>query len=299
MVAKQPATGNNIQLSSNNGSRYEYIDCGDQPYGGSSGSGIYMNQCNSITIGICTIRNQYYGTNFSNTPGVIIDQLDFYKDDWQLSNGSNGISYNSQYGTYHQANAECKILGGEWDVPPYMYGANVYTDNVVINYTSTPSYQYDSWLFCKNFDGNAGEYKNFYRHGTVNPDTSTRHTASGFSWKIDISNSTPKISSPLEWELSKVIVNANAQVTASIWVYRDGTGVNGGIRVKASAIEGVTSKIDAVISDTTINSWVQCSLTFTPTASGTVTIYAMGYYSSSGGNTNHNVWLDDFSVTQA
>jgi len=296
IVAKQPATGNNLQLSSNNGSRYEYLDIGDQPYGGSSGSGVYMYNCNSTTVGICTVRNQYYGTNLQNCPGIIMDRLDLFKDDWQLVNGSNGVSYNSQYGTYHQSNAECKVLGGTWEVAPYMYGSNLYTDNVILNYSGSPAYQNDNWIFAKNHDGTAGDFKNFYRYGTVNPDTSIRHTASGFSWKIDISSSTPLSSSPLEWELSKVICNANAQVTASIWVYRDGTGVNGGIRVKASAIEGVASKIDAVINDTTINSWVQCSLTFTPTSAGTVTIYAMGYYID---NSGHNVWLDDFTVTQA
>ena len=81
-----------------------------------------------------------------------------------------------------------------------------------------------------------------------------------------------------------------------IWVYRDGTGVNGGIRVKSGAIGGVTSNVDAVISDTTINSWVECSLTFTPTEAGAVTVYAMGYYINS---TSHYVYLDDFSATQA
>tara|TARA_B100000287_G_scaffold364909_1_gene359361 strand:- start:1 stop:2670 length:2670 start_codon:yes stop_codon:yes gene_type:complete len=296
IVAKQPATGHNVYLTSSNGNRYEYLDLGDQPYGGSSNSGIYANQCTGLSVGICTVRNQYYGTNFQNCPDVIFDRLDFFKDDWDRSHGSNGVSYNSQYGTYHQSNAESKIFSGTWEVAPYIYGSNVYTDNVLFNYSGNPSYQYDNWIFCKNYDGTAGEFKNFYRHGTVNPDTSTRHTASGYSWKVDIDNGNPTSSSPIEWEVAKVIVNANAQVTASIWVYRDGTGVNGGLRVKANAIEGVTSKIDAVISDTTVNSWVQCSLNFTPTSSGTVTIYAMGYYIN---NASHNVWLDDFSVTQA
>ena len=296
IVAKQSATGNNVQMNSSNGNRIEYLDLGDQPNGGANTTAFYMSQSTGTTIGICTIKNQYYGTQFTNTGTVVIDTLDFIKEDWERSNGSNGYSNNSQYGTYNQSNAVLKALGGTWDVRPYLYGSDVYTDNVTFNYTSDPSYQQNNWLFCKNHDGVSGEYRNFYRYGTVNPDTSIRHTASGFSWKIDVNSGTPISSSPIEWELSKVIVNANAQVTASIWVYRDGTGVNGGIRVKASAIEGVTSKIDAVISDTTINSWVQCTLTFTPTAAGTVTIYGMGYYINS---TSQNVWLDDFTVTQA
>jgi len=85
-------------------------------------------------------------------------------------------------------------------------------------------------------------------------------------------------------------------VTCKIWVYRDGTGVNGGLRVKSGAVEGVTANVDAVITDTTINSWVECSLTFTPTEAGAVDIFAMGYNVS---NTSHNVYLDDFSASQA
>ena len=73
-------------------------------------------------------------------------------------------------------------------------------------------------------------------------------------------------------------------------------GVNGGLRVKNGAIAGVTANVDGVITDTTVNSWVECSMTFTPTEAGAVDIYAMGYYVN---NTSHNVYLDDFSASQA
>jgi hypothetical protein len=281
-------------------SRYHNIDMGDSPYGGSTSYGLRMSNSNGMTVGICTIRNTYYTMRNENTPGVVFDLFDVIAEDTSLEHGSNG-SNNVQYAMYNGSNSDCKILGGTWDKMPYMDGSDIFTDNVVFNDTNNPTFSKPNRLLCKNFDGNnSGEYKNFYQYGHVLPDTSTRHTASGFSWKIDVSSSSAIKSAPIEWEVAKVICNANAQVTASIWVYRDGTGVNGGIRVKASAIGGVgTSNIDAEISDTTVNSWVQCSLTFTPNEPGTVAIYAMGYIPSSGGSTSHNVWLDDFSVTQA
>jgi len=297
---KQVSQSYTLNLSYTNGCRIERLEAGDCASGGGSVQGFRMYQNSGITIGIATIGNCYYGTYFENAGDVVIDQLDLYKDDWSLANGSNGYSSNMQYSTHNRYNSEAKILGGEWDVRPYMTGSDIKTDGVIFNFTGDPQFQSGDRLLCKNYDGSSGVYKNFYQYGTVEPDTTTRHTASGFSWKIDISGSGASLSSPLEWEVSKVIVNANAQVTCSIWVYRDGTGVNGGLRVKPSAIEGVgSSNVDAVISDTTINSWVQVSLNFTPTAAGTVSIYAMGYYSPSGGSTSHNVWLDDFSVTQA
>jgi len=298
---KQVSQSNTVYIAYTTGCRIERLEAGDCASGGGSVQGfrLYQNY-GGITVGIATVANCYYGTYFENASDVVIDKLDLPVEDWSRENGSNGYSNNMQYGTYHRYNSTTKILGGTWDKYPYMTGSDILTDNVIFNFSGSPQFSQNNRLLCKNYDGSSGVYKNFYQHGTVEPDTSIRHTASGFSWKIDISSSTASFSSPIEWEVAKVICNANAQVTASIWVYRDGTGVNGGLRVKASAIEGVgSSNIDAYISDTTNNSWVQVSLNFTPTASGTVSIYAMGYIPSSGGSTSHNVWLDDFTVTQA
>lgn len=299
MKALHAAQSYTVEFNNCSG-RYEYMEIGDCPYGGSTSYGVRMYNSTGITVGVCTIRNTYYTMRNMNAPDIVFDKLDVIAEDNTLANGSNG-SNNVQYAMYNESNSDCKVLGGEWDKMPYFDGSDCFTDNVVFNDTSNPSFSKSNRLLCKNYDGNnSGEYKNFYRYGNVDPDTSTRHTASGFSWKIDINSSSATQSAPVDWEVAKVICNANAQVTASIWVYRDGTGVNGGIRVKASAIGGVgTSNIDAVISDTTVNSWVQCSLTFTPNESGTCSIYAIGYIPSSGGSTSHNVWLDDFSVTQA
>tara|TARA_B100000287_G_scaffold367072_1_gene362611 strand:+ start:1086 stop:3752 length:2667 start_codon:yes stop_codon:yes gene_type:complete len=294
---KQGAQSYILNIYNCKNSKYHYIDCGDAAQGGSTSYGLRINNCNGVTVGIATLKNTYYSMQNQNSPDVVFDRLDVIQEDWQLSNGANGTT-NVQYAMYNNTNARVKVLGGTWDRMPYLNGSDVLTDNVVFNDTSNPQFGQPNRLLCKNYDGNSsGEYRNFYQYGTVNPDTSTRHTASGFSWKIDIDSSTATSGAPVEWELAKVICNANAQVTASIWVYRDGTGVNGGIRVKPSAIGGVgSSNIDAVISDTTINSWVQVSLNFTPNEAGTCSIYAMGYYVS---GTSHNVWLDDFSVTQA
>ena len=292
------ATGNCIQMESCNNNRLEEITV-EALKGGTYPVAIRINNSSGCTVGIMTVKNTYYGTQFQNSPDIVVDKFDFLEEDYTRANGSNGYQMN-QYPTYNQSNAVAKYLGGTWCKMPYLYGSDVYTNNVVFLATSDPNFQQSNRLLCKNFDGNnSGEFKNYYRYGNVLPDTSTRHTASGYSWKIDISSSTATEGVPVEWELGKIICNANAQVTASIWVYRDGVGVNGGIRVKASALGGITSQVTANITDTTINSWVQCSMNFTPNEAGTVSIYAIGYCSPTGGNVSHNVWLDDFTVTQA
>ena len=300
MVGKHIAQSYGCQLSYTSGCRVEYIDAGDAPNNAGSVQGFRMYQnYGGITIGIATISNCYYGTYFENAGDVVLDKVDCILEDYDRANGSTGYSNSMQYGFYTRYNSESRVKGGTWDRKPYLDGSDIFTDNVIFNFTNTPQFSSNYKMLCKNYDGTSGVYKNFYQYGTVEPDTSTRHTASGFSWKIDISSGSASITSPIDWEVAKVICNANAQVTASIWVYRDGTGVNGGLRVRSGASAGVTADVDAVISDSTSGSWVQVSLNFTPTEAGAVSIYAMGYESPSGGNSSHNLWLDDFSVTQA
>ena len=300
MVGKHIAQSYGCALSYSTGCRVDYIDAGDSPGSGGSVQGFRMYQnYGGVTVGILTVSNCYYGTYFENSGDVVLDKVDLIREDWDLSNGSNGYQNNMQYGFYTRYNSEARVKGGQWDKQPYLDGSDIFTDNVILNYSSSPNFTGNYRILAKNHDGTSGEYKNFYRYGTVEPDTSTRHTASGWSWKIDISSSSASPTSPIDWEVAKVICNANAQVTASIWVYRDGTGVNGGLRVKSGAAAGITADINAVISDNTSGSWVQCSLNFTPTEAGAVAIYAMGYQPTSGGNNSHNLWLDDFSVTQA
>ena len=251
-----------------------------------------------MTVGIMSYRDYYYGIQSQQTE-VSVDY--FYETrltstEYSRSNGGNGRNMN-QYPLYTGTSGPITInQGGITTSQYYLYYAPLKSNNLIDNYTSSHNFGSGRALYAKNHDGVSGAVLTQYQYGTVEKETSIRHTASGVSWKIDISSSNASVSSPIEWLLSKLVVNANAAVTCKIWVYRDGTGVNGGLRVKSGAVEGVTANVDAVITDTTINSWVECSLTFTPTEAGAVDIFAMGYNVS---NTSHNVYLDDFSASQA
>ena len=290
----------NAYYMQNGGNRFDRMFGSDQGWGSGSSYGIRIGSNESgFSVGVATSLNCYYGMYCSDSLDWSIDTLDVKQEDWNQANGSYGNKV-VQYSLYTGQQANCLVRGGTWCARPYVQQSDMKLENVVFDFTDNPQFQqYDAKVLCKNFDGVAGAYKNYFRYGSVEPETSIRHTSSGVSWKIDISTSSASPTTPLTWELSKVVCNANAQVTVSIWVYRDGTGVNGGIRVKANAIAGVSSNVDAVISDTTINSWVQCTLTFTPTEAGAVSVWAIAYQSPSGGNNSHNVYLDDFSVSQA
>jgi hypothetical protein len=274
------------------------LNHGRWPGGGPSGTSFYSNRSTGMTVGIMSYRDYYYGIQSQQTE-VSVDY--FYETrltstEYSRSNGGNGRNMN-QYPLYTGTSGPITInQGGITTSQYYLYYAPLKSNNLIDNYTSNHNIQSGMAWYSKNHDGVSGAVLTQYQYGSVEKETSIRHTASGVSWKIDVLNSNASSANPIQWLLTKLIVNANAAVTCKIWVYRDGTGVNGGLRVKKGAVAGVTSQVDAVITDTTVNTWVECSLTFTPTEAGAVDIFAMGYYES---NASHNVYLDDFSATQA
>lgn len=287
-----------VSTYDNKSLHFERMNYGRWPGGGPSPYGIEYNQSTGMTIGIASFRDCYYGIRCNNTHA----QVDYFyetrltSDEYSRANGGNGRNMNQYVFYTAQAGPITIAQGGITTSQYYMQYADIRTNNVVDNYTSSHSYGTGRALYAKNHDGVSGAVLTQYQYGAVEKETTIRHTASGVSWKIDINSSSAGLNSPIEWLLTKLIVNANAAVTCKIWVYRDGDGVNGGLRVKSGAVAGVTANVDGVITDTTINSWVECSLTFTPTEAGAVDIYAMGYYTN---NASHNVYLDDFSATQA
>ena len=285
-----------IYFSYNYTVNLEYVRSGRYPRGGPSPTAFYSYQNDGpITVGILSTVDCYYGLRSYQRPLNINYFYEEYRP-WALSEGGNG--YNpTQYSIYTEQSGQIKIVSGGITSSRYYAGnEKIYLNNVVDNYTSSHYVNIGQAIYAKNYDAVAGQVLNQYQYGTVEKETSIRHTASGVSWKIDVSSSSANSGAPIEWLLTKLVVNANSAVTCKIWVYRDGTGVNGGLRVKSAAIAGVTANVDAVITDTTVNTWVECSLTFTPTEAGAVDIYAIGYYVN---NNNHNVYLDDFSASQA
>ena len=271
------------------------LNAGRWPGGGPSPAAVNINRSTGSQIGIVSARDCYYLLQ-SEYGDTNVDYFYEEKSDTTKSTGGNSYT-NTQYCLYSNQGGNIKIKqGGITTSLYYAYYAPIYLNNVVDNYSGSHNVQNNHAIYAKNYDGVSGQVLNKYQYGTVEKETSIRHTASGVSWKIDVSSSSASLATPIEWLLTKLIVNANAAVTAKIWVYRDGTGVNGGLRVKNGAIAGVTANVDGVITDTTVNSWVECSMTFTPTEAGAVDIYAMGYYVN---NTSHNVYLDDFSASQA
>ena len=148
-----------------------------------------------------------------------------------------------------------------------------------------------------NYQGVITDQRTYYVNGsTILSDTSTRHTASGISWKMTPSVSTtagnPTSNSPLSLPVATIACNASALVTASVWVYRTSTSVNTSFVCPGGQISGVSSDVVATAA-AAINTWEQLTITFTPSQQGVVQLYVQCYGAAA------DIFVDDFAVSQA
>lgn len=154
-----------------------------------------------------------------------------------------------------------------------------------------------------NYNDTANDHRLYYINCLVTSDSSVTQSGSGYSWKMTPLSTTTKytrdVDSPLEFNIAKVAVAANAQVTATIYARRTGTSTNDYVSLAALLINngsvGLTSDIKSSALSAGANTWQQLTLTFTPTVAGVATISAL----MSASSTSNSVFVDSLSITQA
>jgi hypothetical protein len=145
----------------------------------------------------------------------------------------------------------------------------------------------------KNFDNVSGDSRNYFGKGYIFPETSTRHTASGYSWKFQPSQS--GIANSLLLDIGKVIVNGGSLVSISVWTYNSSpSNPTGFLRIKQNSDLGMTANADADTTSNSSNTWTKITASFTPSAAGIIEIQ-LGAHGGSGGH----MFFDDVEVTQA
>lgn len=145
-----------------------------------------------------------------------------------------------------------------------------------------------------NHDRTAGNYYMRNVQGEIQSDTTTRHTASGISWKMGIFSSTTKLFNPLILPIAKIACVANAEVTIKAWFKKShATYIGAKLVCRYGQIAGISSDVIATKADDT--DWEELTITFTPTEYGVVEIEAWAYYITSGAY----VYVDDLTITQA
>lgn len=129
--------------------------------------------------------------------------------------------------------------------------------------------------------------------GVIQTNTTVRHTASGYSWKMS-HNGTANIVQPLVMNLAQIAVTASNLVTVKAWVRRDNAGAVCKL-VAPSGQLGLTSDVEATIT-AAVDTWQELTITFTPTKAGVAKIIVESWDDYL---TATNVYIDDVTITQA
>lgn len=144
-------------------------------------------------------------------------------------------------------------------------------------------------------DGSSSTFKSISRAGTITNDTGTRHTASGYSWKMTPSLAAMKLvcPGPSQFDTFKRAVVSSVQVTVTMYFQKDGSYNGNAARlvVVGGVTPGVATDQTAAMTVASGN-WEQLSVSVTPTADGVIEFYA------DCDGTAGNVYIDDALVTQ-
>ena len=251
-----------------------------------------------VTIGNCYIHQTTNGYYLSAQHGsVTIDN--FVHTILNNAPGGGARRYGQNFTTNGcmqvSAGTSATILDGSVDRRFYLYGGTVKTNSLVIT-DSVDAY----WnaanpgkLLMRDYDGVSGAYKNVYYNGQINPDTSVRHTASGYAWKFIFDNPS---NTELSFPVAKITVNNGSLVTIGVWTYKTSTNKVAKLVLKKNNFLGMSADVVANNSSASINTWTKIEATFTPNAKGVVEVELKA--ESTTGASDY-IYFDDLEVAQA
>jgi len=232
----------------------------------SANYGIYFDRSNNNTIVTLTnANNNVYGVGFSIGSNNRIKTL---------STSGNGI-------------AGIQTITGSVN---YLFNALIAEATEV---TTGTTFSNDR-VFSNKHDQTADNHWIFTDGGTINSQTTIRHTASGVAWRLSPTSTNRSSTYPLDVSIAKIAVAANALVTVKCWFYKSSAaGITAKLVCRGGQIAGVASNVEATAADV-LNTWEELTITFTPTEAGVVEIEAWAY-----GGTAESVYVDDMTITQA
>ncbi len=267
--------GNNVYLT-----LVGFTAFGNNGYGVGGSTSVTQNVGN-VVLRSCTI---YGGTTLVQTNGILVII--------NVTACGNIYIFDSTFGT-PSAHSTSDISSSDSNV--YLFNTTLASSTEI----STPASSFTSIQSHKN-DGSSTTFKTVQRFGTIQNDTTTRHTASGYSWQMTPNNATNKMNlpGPTTFDTFKVAVNASTLVTITGYVLYDGS-YNGNMPrlvVVGGIVGGVGSAgTDVTDSATTsnANNWDQLSVSFTPSEAGVVEWFI------DGDGTAGSFYFQDVVITQA
>jgi hypothetical protein len=188
----------------------------------------------------------------------------------------------------------CEFQNNLSDITAYT-GPN-YFDNCIfgsateVTYSGNPGTR--GTIMSTNHDQTADNHQQWHEAtGKIISDTSTRHTASGISWKGSPTSTVRTTTYPLRDILGTAYCPSGSTITITAWVRRDNTGLTCRLYVRDNQLGGPSTTQSASIT-AAINTWEQISVSWTASSSGVVE-FEQHYF----GGTTYNGWFDDVEVT--
>lgn len=282
--------------SMNNNTSY-----GLYPYGCASNVFV-VNNINNNGIGMYFnfgIRNKL---TFVNSNGNTSESLNFYAAPYNTifgtnSKGNGNYSYNLQDGS-EENRINNVVSSGNGSATFYIYTCTAFcrnctfSDGTVATGFSDFASNLGGRIYSTKEGGDANVNKIYYENGTVESQTTTRHTASGIAWQVSPTDTDATAVAPIELKIAEVACSASNEVTAKVWVRRDDTGLTMKLICKGGQISGVASDVTDTIS-VAADTWEELSISFTPTEAGVIELFVQAY-----GGTSYNGYVDDITVSQ-
>jgi hypothetical protein len=267
-------------------------------YNGNNNSGIGGSISNSGII-IVTANTNYNNAAGAGLAGniIIIKTLNSSANNTYGLTFGNSMCNGKVYNYTSSLNATASIQGGI-DTINYIYNTSIAEGTVISMTDGAASKPFpDAKVFIGKFGGDTTVSKIYYNGGTATTQTTTRHTASGVAWELSpTAAKITQVYNSLEIPLGKIAVNANAQVTATIYGYRDNANLNVQFTCRGVQLAGMTTA-DYTSAVTSTSAWDQLTITFTPTEAGVVEF--IGQVWASDGGTTYNGYFDDIAFSQA
>lgn len=248
---------------------------------------------------------------FGNSPNITANSGNIFIENCTIDGGTTVVSaqgisittasslviINTTIGVNSPHSSADIIFGSTAGTPVQMYNVTLGSTTKISGLT-VPLYNSCVRAHRYGQTSGAGTDISFYKFGTITSDATTRHTASGFSWKMTPTSATRVLSFPGPTEYDKgfsVPVLANQAVSISLWVLYDGS-YNGSVKptliLLGGLVQGIASDVTSIAPSGNPNVWQQLTVSGTPTETGLLEL-RVDCLGTAG-----NVYLDDPSFTQ-
>jgi hypothetical protein len=253
-------------------------------------SGFYSSGGGAITVDTFLSENNLFGIEISSLIGGV------FRNIIVRNNVSGGVSISTvEASFYNLVTGNNGAGGGVAITDGGAAGALISLFNFQYNEATVVSAlnAYDGVKYISiNENDTADNHAIYQETGTIVSDSTTRHTASGISWKLMPTASSVSSNYPLIQRIRAVPLKANIEHTVSVWARRNNTGLTFTFGCDDQGVSGLSAQ--SVSMTAAANTWEKLSLILVPTIDVVLDFYVSVY-----GGTTYNGWWDDFEVLAA